>query len=285
MIIVEQPGPQALLQDLGRPGYAHLGVAPSGAADRTALRLANRMVGNPEHAVAVECLGGGLTVRTDALVWVVVTGAPTDVLVDRTPIGSHTAFALRPGARLTVRPPRSGIRNYLGVRGGIEAPLTLGSAASDLLSGLGPAPLTGGQELAVGEPGQPLPDTDLAPPHGPWTTLALSPGPRRDWFTDEAWRRLLTASWTVSPDSNRIAVRLGGPELPRRRDGELPSEGLIRGAIQVPASGQPLVFGADHPVTGGYPVIAVLTDRAADHAAQLAPGDRIHFETARAVGV
>lgn len=277
MIVIERTGPLALIQDLGRPGFSHLGVSPSGAADRTALRLANRMVGNREGAAAIECLGGGLTVRSASLLWVVVTGAPTEVLINDVPTGSHSSIPLHPGDRLVVRPPQHGIRNYLAVRGGFKSPRTLGSRSTDLLSRLGPPPLADGQELRIGKPRSRLPDTDLAPPNRPRKTLRLLPGPRRDWFTDEAWERLLNGSWTVSQESNRVGVRLSGPKLPRRRTEELPSEGLVRGAIQVPASGQPLIFGADHPVTGGYPVIAVLTVRDADHAAQLRPGELVRF--------
>ena len=277
MIIVERTGAQALIQDLGRPGYAHLGVSPSGAADRTALRLANRLVGNKENAAAVECLLGGLVVRSASLLWVAVTGAPTEVLVNGAPTGSHSSIPLRPGDTLIVRPPRQGIRNYLAIRGGVRGHRTLGSRSTDTLSGLGPEPLSPGQQLKIGRPQRRFPDTDLAPPNQPRKTLRLLAGPRRDWFTDEAWETLVNQPWTVSQDSNRVAVRLEGPTLPRSRTDELPSEGLVRGAVQVPASGQPLIFGADHPVTGGYPVLAVLTERDTDHAAQLRPGETVRF--------
>ena len=138
-----------------------------------------------------------------------------------------------------------------------------------------------GTELPVGDPLHPLPDTDLAPVARPRTTLAVLPGPRRDWFTDDAWQTLLTTDWQVSSDSNRVAVRLDGGRLERSRTEELPSEAMVRGAIQVPSSGLPLIFGPDHPVTGGYPVIAVLTDRDADHAGQLRPGGTVRFALAR----
>ena len=277
MIVVEATGPLATVQDLGRPGLSHLGVSPSGAADRTAHRLANRLVGNPESDATIEVTLGGLTVRATATHWVAVTGAPTTVLVDDRPMGSNGLIALPPGDRLTVLPPAFGVRSYLAVRGGIAVEPVLGSRATDLLSGIGPAPLRAGDELPVGRPGPPLPGVDLAPPHQPRKTLAMSPGPRQDWFTERAWSDLVQQPWTVSPDGNRVGVRLEGGSLPRRVSDELPSEGLLRGAIQVPASGQPVIFLADHPVTGGYPVIAVLTDRAADHAAQLRPGDQVRF--------
>lgn len=282
MIIVDRPGPLALLQDLGRPGQANLGVSPSGAADRAAHALANRLVGNLADAVTVETVLGGLAITATALAWVAVTGAPTDLLIttatvlDR-PTASHTLLALHPGDRLVIAPPEQGVRNYLAVRGGFLADPTLGSRSTDVLSGLGPAPLRSGQRLEVGRPAAAFPDSDLAPPARPRGTLPVTPGPRRDWFTDAAWAALLAGQWAVTAEADRIAVRLAGPELARRVTRELPSEGLVRGAVQVPPSGQPLIFLADHPVTGGYPVIAVLTERAADDAAQLRPGDQVRF--------
>lgn len=277
MIIIEQPGPLALVQDHGRPGLAHLGVSGSGAADRAAHALANRLVGNPERAATIELVMGGLVISSTDVVWVAVTGAPTDLIVDSTPTPSHSSVVLQPGDRLTVRPPRRGLRNYLAVRGGIAVATTLGSRSRDVLAALGPEPLAAGQSLPVGRTRQRLPDTELVTPPQPSPVLDLTPGPRADWFTDAAWTVLLGRPWSVSSDADRVAVRLTGPELTRRRAGELASEGLVRGAVQVPASGQPLIFGADHPVTGGYPVIAVLTDRASDHAAQLRPGDQVRF--------
>jgi len=277
VLIVEQPGPLALLQDLGRPGQAHLGVSPSGAADRSAHRLANRLVGNPEDAVTIEATLGGLVLRADATVFVAVTGAPTQLQLSGRPTASHCTLALRPGDRLEVEAPPRGLRSYLAVRGGIQAPATLGSCSRDVLAGLGPEPLRAGDTLQVGRADAPLPDTDLVAASAPASTLRLLPGPRRDWFDDGAWAALLDTEWSVASELDRVAVRLQGPRLERREQGELPSEGLVRGAVQVPASGQPLVFLADHPVTGGYPVIAVVTERSCDDAAQLRPGDRMRF--------
>jgi biotin-dependent carboxylase-like uncharacterized protein len=278
VITVDATGPLALLQDLGRPHCAHLGVSPSGAADRSALRLANRMVGNTEGAAAIEVTFGGLAVTADQLVWVAVTGAPTQLRVNGTPTSSHTAITLRAGDQLAIDPPAQGVRNYLAVRGGVKATRVLGSRSRDVLSGLGPDPLAPGQRLAIGRPRHRLPSSDQVPAHQPRKTLPILPGPRLDWFTETAWSALTTADWTVTADCDRVAVRLEGTALERISTDELPSEGLVRGAVQVPASGQPLIFLSDHPVTGGYPVVAVLTDRASDHAAQLRPGDTVRFE-------
>ena len=277
MIFVEETGPLALIEDLGRPGFAHLGVSPSGAADRSACALANRLVGNAESAAVVEVTLGGLVITTSKLHWVAVTGVPTQLWIDNQPTSSHTALSVRPGERLRIEPPEEGVRNYLAVRGGLFAPETLGSRSTDVLSGLGPPVLRPGTTIDVGDPSRVLPGIDIAPPHRPSKQLQVLPGPRRDWFTDQAWNRLLSARWTTSIDADRVGVRLEGPLLTRRITDELPSEGLIRGAIQIPPAGQPLIFLADHPITGGYPVIGVLTDRSADHAAQLKPGDGVSF--------
>ncbi len=275
MIFVEQTGPLALIEDLGRPGFAHLGVSPSGAADRSSSALANRLVGNPASAAVIEVTLGGLIIVARQFHWAAVTGAPTQLWINDQPTASHAPFALYPDDRLRVDPPGDGVRNYLAVHGGLRPPKVLGSRSTDVLSGLGPEPLRSGDSIVVGRTAHSLPGVDLAPPHPPSKRLAVLPGPRRDWFTDQAWSSLQESSWTVSADTDRVAVRLEGPRLNRRIKDELPSEGLIRGAIQVPSAGQPLIFLADHPVTGGYPVIGVLTERAADAAAQLRPGDEV----------
>lgn len=277
MIIIVEPGPLALIEDLGRPGHAHLGVSESGAADRAALRLANRLVGNPESAAAIEILLGGCTIEATHTIWVAVTGAATQLRINERPTSSHTTISLQAGDRLRIDAPREGLRNYLAVRGGIETPEVLGSRSTDLLAGLGPAQLESGDRLHLGSSSMDLPGIDIAPQPATVSELELIPGPRLDWFADDALALLLDSDWTVTSDSNRIAARLSGPVLTRTRTEELPSEGLTRGAIQVPASGLPLIFLSDHPVTGGYPVIAVLTDRATDQAAQLAPGASFRF--------
>jgi biotin-dependent carboxylase-like uncharacterized protein len=276
-LVVEATGPLTLLQDLGRPGQAHLGVSPSGAADRAAHRLANRLVGNDEGAATLEVTLGGLAVRAAATLFVAVTGAPTTLHLDDVPTASHATVVLRAGSRLVVEPPPRGLRSYLAVRGGIAVPPVLGSRSRDVLAGLGPPPLAVGDALPVGSPTAPLPDAERAPVPTPPAALAVRPGPRLDWFAEDAWSVLVGSAWTVTSDVDRVAVRLSGPTLSRAVTGELASEGLLRGAVQVPASGQPLLFGPDHPVTGGYPVLAVLTPAACDAAAQLRPGDPVRF--------
>ncbi|SDL87340.1 biotin-dependent carboxylase uncharacterized domain-containing protein [Nonomuraea maritima] len=272
MIEVVAPGPYATVQDLGRPGLAHLGVPCSGAADAPGLRLANRLVGNPEGLAAVELTYGTARLRFLDGAWVALAGAPVT-----SEAGMGAPFWVPAGGELRFGPPAWGLRTYVAVRGGIAVEPVLGSRSTDSLSGLGPEPLRAGTLLPVGPPQGEI-ATDLAPPPPPRpAVLRLVPGPRDDWFVPGAPAALCARPYRVTQDSNRVGVRLRGPELVRARQGELPSEGMVLGAVQVPPSGQPIVFLADHPPTGGYPVIAVVRDADIPVAAQLRPGDEVRF--------
>jgi biotin-dependent carboxylase-like uncharacterized protein len=282
-LTVVRAGPLSTVQDLGRPGYAHLGVPRSGAADAPSLRLANRLVGNLESAAGMETTLFGVTVRLSDARYVAVTGAPAPVSVDGAPAQMATALPVPAGGTLAVGTAERGLRGYLAVGGGIAVPPVLGSRSTDLLSGLGPARLSDGDVLPLGEPaGTP---GGTAPPVGdrpdPWPpgepTLRLQLGPRDDWFTAEAVARLAASRYVVSPQSNRVGIRLSGPPLPRAIEGELPSEGLVLGALQVPSNGQPVLFLADHPTTGGYPVIGVVHPDDVPLAAQARPGTSVRF--------
>jgi KipI family sensor histidine kinase inhibitor len=281
---VVEVGPLALVQDLGRPGHAAVGVPRSGAADRAALCLANRLVANDdEGAAAIEVLLGGLAVRAHGLRTVALAGAPAPATVDGTPVAHHSVVTLRPGQTLALGPPPTGLRTYLAVRGGLTVDDVLGSVAGDTLSGLGPAPLQPGDVLAVGpEPEHPwlLDLAPVAPPTGGTVTLRAIPGPRADWVADPT--ALTRTTWTVSSRSDRVGMRLEGDPLRRTDKRELPSEGMVRGAIQVPPGGEPVVFLADHPVTGGYPVVAVVVDADVDRAAQVRPGQSVRFRAVEA---
>ncbi|HVW44417.1 MAG TPA: biotin-dependent carboxyltransferase family protein [Amycolatopsis sp.] len=270
-------GPSALVQDLGRPGYAHLGVPPSGALDLPALRLANRLTGNPEDAAGLEVLLGGLVVRATHSCTVAVTGPSVDVTVDGHALGSHTPLHLAAGQTLSIGTPATGLRCYLGVSGGVDAEPELGSRSRDVLSGIGPPALAPGDVLPVGERrGIPAGEDELSPPRVPADLVVpVWLGPRDDWFADPATQ--LAHAWTVTPESNRVGLRLDGKPLRRAKNDELPSEGLLTGAIQVPPNGLPLVFLADHPTTGGYPVIGVVAPGALPALAQARPGTTVRF--------
>lgn len=277
---------QLLVQDVGRPGHAALGVSASGAADRMAMRDANRTVGNTSGAAVLESVGGAkLRFHGDGVA--AVTGAKGELtLTDGAGLArtvSHGApFATVEGDELRLGHPSHGLRYVIGMRGGVEAASALGSRSSDTLAGLGPAALSAGDVLAVGDAGtsavDPVASTRTLPAPGDNVELEITLGPRDDWFTASALDNLLTQEWEVTPRSDRVGIRLHGDvPLERATAGELPSEGAVTGAIQVPADGQPVLFLADHPLTGGYPIIGALTDRCLDLAAQLPPGVRIRF--------
>lgn len=284
-IEVQDPGLLATVQDLGREGVAHLGIARAGALDRSALRAGNRLVGNEQSAAAIEVTMGGFRAVARRDLWVAVAGAWGPVSVGGRPTDPYTAQPWRAGEELEVGWFAHGARAYVAVRGGIAAAEVLGSRSTDRLAGIGPRPLAAGSVLAVGtaiEGG--VPAAELAPwspPHDEELELSLAPGPRADWFTPNALAVLYEAVWTVTGDADRVGIRLDGPVLERVATGELPSEGMIPGALQVPPHGRPTVLLADGPVTGGYPVIAVVTDASLDALGQARPGTRLRFRHAR----
>lgn len=281
-LAVVRAGALTTVQDLGRPGHADLGVPRSGALDAPAAALVNRLVGNPPEAAVLETTLNGCAVRPRSAVTVAVGGAPCPVAVDGRPAPWGAPVHVPGGALLDLGPAHHGVRSYLGVSGGVAVEPVLGSRSTDLLSGLGPPPLTDGAVLPLGRPAGPHPWVDAVPQPGPSAELVLrvTLGPRDDWFTADAVRTLVTRAYRVSSASNRIGLRTEGPALDRARPGELPSEGMVLGAVQVPPDGRPVVFLTDHPTTGGYPVIAVV--RAADlsAAAQAAPGTPVRFTAA-----
>lgn len=271
-------GPLVTVQDGGRTGLAHLGVPRAGALDAPAAALANRLVGNPADAAVLEVVLGGLAVRADEGCWVAVTGAPAPVDVGGAARAHERSEWLPAGATLRLGTPATGVRSYLAVAGGVAVDPVLGSRATDTLAWVGPPPVEPGTVLPVGPAaGEPQPlDTPRPPYRGP---LRVLPGPHADWFGADALDRLCAAPYAVAPDSNRVGLRLDGSALPRRDD-ELPSEGMVLGAVQVPPSGLPVVFLADHPPTGGYPVVAVVDEDDLWQCAQLRPGEQVRFSRA-----
>lgn len=278
-VTVVDPGPLTTVQDRGRRGFAHLGVPRSGALDAAAAGYANRLVGNLDVAAVLETTLAGLTVRVDGPTVAAVTGAPASVTVDGRPRPFAEPVRLRADQSLAVGPAASGLRSYVAFSGGVDVRPVLGSRSADTLSGLGPARLAAGTRLPLGarvcEPCSA--DVPVVLRHPDSVRLRVLPGPRLDWFTEDALVRLTADDYTVSPDSNRVGLRLRGAPLPRRRREELPSEGLVLGAVQVPASGLPLVFLNDHPTTGGYPVVAVVVPEDLAVCAQLRPGATVRF--------
>ncbi|MFV0674929.1 5-oxoprolinase/urea amidolyase family protein [Variovorax sp. tm] len=286
---IRAAGLQALLEDGGRHGQAKQGVSASGAMDRRSLQAANRLVGNASDTACIEVAYGGfqLACRGDAVV--AVTGAEGPVTLTRAdgaqwPLPRYQPVALAEGDVLALGEPTAGIRSYIAVRGGFDIAPVLGSLSSDTLARVGPAAIAVGDVLPVravsagalvGEPE--APPTDL-PTVREEVVLDIVLGPRTDWFTPDAVELLCGQAWTVTPQSNRVGIRLAGEEaLARANHAELPSEGTARGSIQVPASGQPVLFLADHPLTGGYPVIASVATHHLDRAGQIPVNARVRF--------
>jgi biotin-dependent carboxylase-like uncharacterized protein len=279
---VLRTGPLALLEDLGRPGMAHLGVSRSGAADRRSHTLANRLVANPGEHATIEVTFGGLSVRVHGEdVAIAVTGADTDPAVNGIPFGTNSIQHVRDGQVISLGAPHAGLRSYLAVRGGIDVEPVLGSRSHDVMSTIGPSPLQPGDMLPVGAHTAEFPELDqapVAPIADEILELQVVPGPRDDWFVDPDV--LVRTNWLVTNRSDRVGMRLVGMPLDYRwPDRQLPSEGATRGAIQIPPNGFPVILGPDHPVTGGYPVIGVVTDEDIDKLGQVRPGQtvRLHW--------
>jgi biotin-dependent carboxylase-like uncharacterized protein len=272
-LTIADPGPLTTVQDLGRRGLAHLGVPRAGALDTPAAGLANRLVGNPAGAAVLETTMGGVTFSVAAAMTLAVTGAPSPVSVDGRSVAFGEAVSLREGEVVAVGPATAGVRAYVAFAGGISVEPVLGSRSTDTLAMVGPPVPKAGAVLPVGPaygvPGDATP-TQRRPTGD--VLLRYDPGPRADWLEP-----LPRAAYTVAEESNRVGLRLAGDPLARIRHDELPSEGIVLGAVQVPASGQPLVFLNDHPTTGGYPVVAVVAPEDLPRCAQLRPGDTVRF--------
>jgi len=285
VIVVEDPGMLTLIQDGGRPGWGDVGVSPAGFADAASAQAANRCAGNAPDAALLEVAGDArLTCLADVVVG--IAGAA----------GGDTASPrlLRAGEALDLTASPDLARTYVAVRGGLAADSELGSASTDVLSGLGPAPVVAGDHLSVplsgaaGSVGHPEANParllrDRATEDG-CVTLRIVPGPRENWFSEAEQARFRSVEWIVGPQSNRVGLRLQAPDgeapLTREIAGELPSEGTVTGTVQVPAHGLPVVFGRDRPVTGGYPAIATVVEADLDLLGQLVPGDRVRFRDA-----
>ncbi|ADG96672.1 Allophanate hydrolase subunit 2 [Segniliparus rotundus DSM 44985] len=277
--LVLATGPLALFQDLGRPGLAHLGVPRSGAADRGALATVNQLLGNDPAAAAIECLFGGFSLRAEATLELLLAGAPAPGTVDGAPVERLARFELRTGETLELGMAPVGARVYIGARGGFEAPRSLGSRSTCTLTGLGPAPIRPGGRIAVAEP---------APQAPPWDFLSLGPrpgggpavlrgrlGPRADRV---AGLDLAAQTWVAQEQSDRVGVRLRSSGAgPRWRFEPQRSEPVAHGSVQATPSGELICFLADHPTTGGYPVVGVLDEPAVGLVAQLRPGEHARF--------
>jgi biotin-dependent carboxylase-like uncharacterized protein len=297
VIEVLAAGPLTTVQDAGRFGWRSLGVPVAGPADWLSHVVANRLVGNPDGAAALEVTLSGPRLRFSAPATVAVVGAAATLDGEAVPAGSPCRVPA--GGTLAVGRTAPGIRGYLAVAGGLDMPAVLGSRSTDTLAGLGPARLSAGDridlpsdllaptagdllDLPAGDrPGgpaeRPVRTIRLGALPAPGSELRVVPGPHEGWFTAESVRRLYGSAYTVTPASDRVGIRLAGPGLERARGGELPVTGMVPGALQVPPDGRPILLLANHGPTGGYPVVAVVATADLPSAGQARPGHDLRF--------
>lgn len=281
---VVSAGALTLAQDLGRGHLLRQGISVSGAADRGAHALGQRLCANAPGAASLENTLGGLCLRALSACVVAVTGADVDLRVDGVGVGSNAAFVLPADAVLSLGQVRRGLRAYVSVRGGFNVTPILGSRSRDTLGGIGPLPFSAGDIVPIGNQnvGQawfevvPVPNFEENP------TLFLRPGPHDDALDELGWHQLEHTQWTIDPASNRIGVRLNASPLPVGA-GELPSFAVLPGCVQLPASGLPIILGPDAGVTGGYPVLGVIGQRDLDRLAQARPGDHLRLRRLHSV--
>ncbi len=302
VIQVLDPGLFTTVQDLGREGFGPLGVSPSGAADAVSLRMGNSLVGNAQGEAGLEMtLLGGTFAFPDGAV-LTLAGSDFGAALDGKPVGLWERFEARAGQVLRLGPTQSGARCYLCVLGGIAVELFLGSASTHVLSGLGGhegRALRKGDALKIGPPRWKMPiqwsanfrkrEWALSPKvmHvlEPRKVIRVTDGPQSDWFSEAAKKVFYESAYRVGEDSNRMGIRLeGAAAIPVPAGGEMISEGVALGAIQVPEGGQPIVLFVEQQTTGGYPKIANVISADFHRLGQLRPRDEIRFERVEPLG-
>lgn len=286
-ITVVKPGWFTTVQDLGRYGYQQYGVPVSGAMDRCAYIVSNRLVGNRDYAAALE-----LTLKGPELLFekdsdIAVTGADLTPSVNGIGIPLWTCVSVKAGSRLTFGARRAGARSYLAIAGGIDVPAVLGSRSTHTASqtgGMKGRALAQG-DILVGETvfsrrrtmtGRSLPEK-LRPLYSTDASLRILPGTQRSSFSERALEVLTTSLYRLSSKSDRMGYRLEGPKLAHAGAGEWISDGTAMGVLQVPPDEQPILLMADRHTTGGYPKIAVVISADLHLAGQLMPGDTVVF--------
>ena len=284
-LVVQSPGLFTTVQDLGRPGFGPIGVSASGAADPTALRIANRLVGNAEYAPGLEMtLQGGQFLFPDGGM-IALGGADFSGSIEGRPISPWMSYEVGPGQVVSCGRSQGGARCYLCVRGGIRVPMIMGSASTDVVAGLGGVegrPLRRGDVVEIGREPATKPcrtlHPELLPLLEPREVFRVTNGPQVKWFTGESISAFYSGPYAVTSDANRMGIRLEGPALTMTTSAEMISEGVSLGCIQVPANGQPVILFVEQQTTGGYPKIANVIAADLPALGQLKPGDRIRFQ-------
>jgi antagonist of KipI len=281
-IRVLKPGPSTTVQDRGRFGYAHLGISPCGAADSVSLRIANLLVGNEAYAPALEMTLQGATLEFGQRAVIAVAGARCEVKVGPYRIAQDTAFEVPAGGVLQCGTMSAGVRAYLAVRGGVEVPIVMGSASTDLrgaFGGYAGRRLQAGDVVRVGRASgdrlrrvRPGALSDAQP-----GAIRVTRGPQCDWFAEYEFHRFLAGPYVVSEQSDRAGLRLKGAPIVPREQKQLLTDGIPLGAVQVPPDGQPILLFVDQQTTGGYPKIASVIAADMHRVGQLRPRDEVRF--------
>jgi len=285
VIRILDAGPLTTVQDLGRTGQMRYGIPPSGPVDRFAFVLANRLVGNPDTAAALECTLMGPRFEVAAAGAIAVTGADMPVIVNGQAATGWRTIALTAGDVVKLGPARTGVRSYIGFAGGLDVPLVLGSRSTYLrgrVGGLQGRALRKGDELAVLASGAVTPRRvaqDAIPDYSGEPTVRAVLGPQADRFTDDGLRALFGGRYEVLPQSDRMGSRLRGPRIEHARGHDIISDGIALGSIQVPGDGQPIVLLVDRQSTGGYTKVATVCSSDIWRVGQARPGQSLRFQT------
>jgi antagonist of KipI len=280
---VKSPGMFSTIQDLGRYGYTHVGISPTGAADRLSLRIANLLVGNPENAPALEMTLLGATLEFEEARVVAFAGTNCDAKIGTAAVPVGEAMNVPAGATLKCAGMRTGARSYLAVQGGFAVPKVMGSAATDVrgrFGGLGGRRLKAGDLLPIGQPAGAIRKLKPGVLDGAYSreVVRLTRGAQREWFGREAFETLFSSTYTVREQSDRTGLRLSGEGVRPQEQSQLLTDGIPLGAMQIPQDGQPIILFVDQQTTGGYPKIANVIAADMHKIGQLLPRDRLRFQ-------
>ena len=282
-LLVERPGLQSTLQDMGRPGWRHMGVPLCGAADPLALGLGNHLVGNPPGAVAVEMTLDGLTGVFEQEQVFALTGAKHQARLNEEVIEAGRTCQAVPGDRLEIGQFGSGCRAYLALGGGLRAGHLFGSSATYLPAGFGGhegRALKTGDRLETQSPSEAVLrqiPRELLPPVTDGKVLRVVPGPEASFLSEEAREIFFTRRFRCSQRASRMGAELEGPVLKINSSGKMKSSAVFPGTVQCPESGAPFLLMADAQTTGGYPRIAQVIRADRHLMGQIRPGDTVRF--------
>lgn len=281
-IKILQAGPLTTIQDKGRFGYQKSGIGQAGVMDQEAYAAANRLAGNLPGVAVLEMTMLGATLQFTEKHICALTGADMQAKLDGVPQERYKSFYVEAGQTLALGFAQSGLRGYFAVQGGIEVPKVLGSRSTDVkshLGGLEGRALKNGDELEVGESDNmpPIYKSLPVPEYTDEVGVRAIPGPQDDFFTEKGIETFFNTSYTVTPQSDRMGIRLDGPAIENKSGVDIVSDGITFGSVQIPANGMPIILMADHQTTGGYAKLATIASADLSKLAQIKPGQKIRF--------